>query len=84
MDPAQRSTMRKSDIVVVRRKGVIVIPKAIRDALGIEEGDALRVSVEEGKIVLRKEGFWEKLFDSAKGLYNPEEAELELDEGEPR
>ncbi|MCC6049211.1 MAG: AbrB/MazE/SpoVT family DNA-binding domain-containing protein [Thermofilum sp.] len=76
--------MRKSDIVVVRRKGVIVIPKAIRDALGIEEGDALRVSVEEGKIVLRKEGFWEKLFDSAKGLYNPEEAELELDEGEPR
>jgi hypothetical protein len=39
--------------------------------------------VEEGKIVLRKEGFWEKLFDSAKGLYNPEEAELELDEGEP-
>jgi len=84
LDPAQRSTMRKSDIVVVRRKGVIVIPKAIRDALGIEEGDALRVSVEEGKIVLRKEGFWEKLFDSAKGLYNPEEAELELDEGEPR
>jgi len=75
--------MRKSDMVVVRRKGVIVIPKAIRDALGIEEGDALRVSVEEGKIVLRKEGFWEKLFDSAKGLYNPEEAELELDEGEP-
>jgi AbrB family looped-hinge helix DNA binding protein len=75
--------MRKSDIVVVRKKGIIVIPKAIRDALGIEEGDALRVSVEEGKIVLRKEGFWEKLFDSAKGLYNPEEAELELDEGEP-
>jgi AbrB family looped-hinge helix DNA binding protein len=75
--------MRKSDIVVVRKKGIIVIPKAIRDALGIEEGDALRVSVEEGKIVLRKEGFWEKLFDSAKDLYNPEEAELELDEGEP-
>ena len=74
--------MRKPDIVVVRRKGVIVIPKAIRDALGIEEGDALRVSVEEGKIVLRKEGFWEKLFGSAKGLYNPEEAELELDQGE--
>ena len=83
MDSIYRSIMRKSDIVVVRKKGIIVIPKAIRDALGIEEGDALRVSVEEGKIVLRKEGFWEKLFDSAKGLYNPEEAELELDEGEP-
>jgi AbrB family looped-hinge helix DNA binding protein len=83
LDSIYRSIMRKSDIVVVRKKGIIVIPKAIRDALGIEEGDALRVSVEEGKIVLRKEGFWEKLFDSAKGLYNPEEAELELDEGEP-
>jgi len=48
-----------------------VIPKAIRDALGIEEGDALRVSVEEGKIVLRKEGFWEKLFDSARASTTP-------------
>ncbi len=83
MDSIYRSIMRKSDIVVVRKKGIIVIPKAIRDALGIEEGDALRVRVEEGKIVLRKEGFWEKLFDSAKDLYNAEEAELELDEGEP-
>jgi len=83
LDSIYRSIMRKSDIVVVRKKGIIVIPKAIRDALGIEEGDALRVSVEEGKIVLRKEGFWEKLFDSAKDLYNAEEAELELDEGEP-
>uniref|UniRef100_A0A7C3WJU7 AbrB/MazE/SpoVT family DNA-binding domain-containing protein n=1 Tax=Thermofilum pendens TaxID=2269 RepID=A0A7C3WJU7_THEPE len=75
--------MTKSDIVIVRRRGVIVIPKPIREALGIEEGDVLRVSVEEGGIVLRKEGFWEKLFDSAKGLYSPDEAELELDEGEP-
>jgi len=68
--------------VVVRRKGVIVIPKAVREALGIEEGDLLKVSVEEGRIVLRKEGFWEKLFGSARGLYNPDAAELELDEGE--
>jgi len=75
--------MMKSDIVIVRRRGVIVIPKPIREALGIEEGDVLRVSVEGGGIVLRKEGFWEKLFGSAKGLYSPDEAELELDEGEP-
>jgi AbrB family looped-hinge helix DNA binding protein len=73
----------KSDIVIVRKRGVIVIPKSIREALGIEEGDMLRVSVEEGKIILSKESFWEKLFDSAKGLYSPDEAELELDEGEP-
>lgn len=68
--------------MVVRRKGVIVIPKALREALGIEEGDLLKVSVEEGRIVLRKESFWEKLFGSARGLYNPDTAELELDEGE--
>lgn len=73
----------KSDIVIVRRGGMIVIPKSIREALGIEEGDVLRVSVEGERIVLRKEGFWEKLFGSAKGLYSPDEAELELDEGEP-
>ena len=40
------------------------------------------MSVEEGKIILSKESFWEKFFDSAKGLYSPDEAELELDEGE--
>ena len=73
----------RSDIVVVRKRGVVVIPKSIREALGIGEGDVLRVSVEEGRIILSKESFWEKLFDSAKGLYSPDEAELELDEGEP-
>jgi AbrB family looped-hinge helix DNA binding protein len=73
----------RSNIVVVRKRGVVVIPKSIREALGIGEGDVLRVSVEEGKIILSKESFWEKLFDSAKGLYSPDEAELELDEGEP-
>jgi len=72
----------RSDIVVVRKRGVVVIPKSIREALGIGEGDVLRVSVKEGKIILSKESFWEKLFDSAKGLYSPDEAELELDEGE--
>jgi AbrB family looped-hinge helix DNA binding protein len=72
----------RSDIVVVRKRGVVVIPKSIREALGIGEGDVLRVSVEEGKIILSKESFWEKLFDSAKGLYSPDEAELELDEDE--
>ncbi|MCC6005123.1 MAG: AbrB/MazE/SpoVT family DNA-binding domain-containing protein [Thermofilum sp.] len=61
----------------------MVIPKTIREELGIEEGDILRVSVKEGKIILSKESFWEKLFNTAKGLYSPEEAELELDVGEP-
>jgi hypothetical protein len=41
------------------------------------------VSVKDDKIILSKESFWEKLFNTAKGLYSPEEAELELDVGEP-
>lgn len=73
----------RSDLVIVRKRGVIVIPKTIREELGIEEGDMLRVSVKEGKIILSKESFWEKLFNTAKGLYSPDEAELELDAGEP-
>jgi AbrB family looped-hinge helix DNA binding protein len=73
----------KSEFIIVRKRGVIVIPKTIREELGIEEGDMLRVSVKEGKIILSKESFWEKLFNTAKGLYSPEEAEIELDAGEP-
>ncbi|MCC5997769.1 MAG: AbrB/MazE/SpoVT family DNA-binding domain-containing protein [Thermofilum sp.] len=55
----------------------------MREELGIKEGDTLRVSVKDDKIILSKESFWEKLFNTAKGLYSPEEAELELDVGEP-
>jgi AbrB family looped-hinge helix DNA binding protein len=69
----------KPEIVIVRKRGVIVISKNIREALGIEEGDILRVSLEEDKIILSKESFWEKLFNSAKGIYSPDDAELELD-----
>jgi hypothetical protein len=43
----------------------------------------LRVSMKDDKIILSNESFWEKLFNTAKGLYNPDEAELELDVGEP-
>lgn len=69
----------KPEIVIVRKRGVIVISKNIREALGIEEGDILRVSLEEDKIILSKESFWEKLFNSVKGIYSPDDAELELD-----
>ena len=41
--------------VEVGKKGVVVIPKAIRDLVGVKEGDILRVSVVDGKIVLEPE-----------------------------
>lgn len=34
--------------------GRIIIPKIIREELSIDEGDPLEISVENGKIVLRK------------------------------
>ena len=37
---------------VVRKKGVITIPQEIRDALHLEEGDHLLVTVEEGRMVV--------------------------------
>jgi AbrB family looped-hinge helix DNA binding protein len=35
-------------------KGQVVIPKGVRDRLGLRAGDELSVRVQDGKIVLRK------------------------------
>ncbi|RLE62379.1 MAG: AbrB family transcriptional regulator [Thermoprotei archaeon] len=43
-------------VVKVTRKGQITIPKDIREVLRIKEGEFLRVSLEEGKIVISKLG----------------------------
>jgi len=44
---------RNSGVVVVEKRGRVVIPAVIRRALGIREGMKLEVSVEEGKVVLK-------------------------------
>jgi len=41
--------------VVVGRKGYIIIPKSIRELVGIKEGDVLTLTVENGRIVLEPE-----------------------------
>ncbi len=41
--------------VTLSSKGQLVIPKPIRDALGLEEGTRLHVTVAEGKIILEPE-----------------------------
>lgn len=38
----------------VTSKGQVTVPKAVRDALGISEGDALHFHVEEGKAYLSR------------------------------
>lgn len=41
--------------VEVKKKGVMVIPKTIRDLLGIKEGSKLKLEVKDGKIILEPE-----------------------------
>jgi len=41
-------------IAKVGKKYVVVIPSKIRKALGVKEGDLLRVKLESGRIVLEK------------------------------
>jgi AbrB family looped-hinge helix DNA binding protein len=42
------------ETVRVSGKGQVVIPKSVRDRLGLRAGDELSVNVQDGKIVLRK------------------------------
>jgi AbrB family looped-hinge helix DNA binding protein len=39
----------------VAERGQITLPKAVRDALGLTKGSKLKVELEGGRIVLRKE-----------------------------
>ncbi|HAZ27460.1 TPA: hypothetical protein DCY65_00455 [Candidatus Acetothermia bacterium] len=44
--------MTKAKTVKLGRKGQLVLPKEIRDSLGLEEGDRLLVSLEGGRVIL--------------------------------
>ena len=69
--------------VRVGKRGVIVIPKEVRERLGIEEGMVLELSVENDRIVLRVRDLWSELRERGKALrVDVEEAERELDEDE--
>jgi antitoxin PrlF len=39
----------------VAERGQITLPKAVRDALGLTKGTKLKVELEDGRIVLRKD-----------------------------
>ena len=66
----------------VYRKGIIALPKSVREEAGIEEGMLLEVRVEEGRVVLRPLDLWDRVWGSGKGRGSAEEAELELDREE--
>jgi AbrB family looped-hinge helix DNA binding protein len=68
------------EVVKVHKKGVVVIPKSIRDTLGIVEGTLLEVRIENNKIVLEPLDLWDKVWKCCSG--STEEAEKELDREE--
>ena len=41
-------------LVKLRKKGILILPKMVREKAGLKEGDELIVSVEGNKIVLKK------------------------------
>lgn len=69
-------------VVKVHRKGIIVLPKSIREEAGIEEGMLLEVSVEGNRIVFKPLDLWDRVWGCAKGRGSAEDAELELDREE--
>lgn len=59
--PARHLPLRRVSAILlgmglarVHRKGQVTIPKAVRDATGIDVGDRLVIEVREGEIVLRR------------------------------
>jgi AbrB family looped-hinge helix DNA binding protein len=68
------------DVVKVYRKGIVVLPKSVRERAGIREGMLLTVEVRDGEVVLRPLDLWERVWGSGKG--SAEEVERELDEEE--
>ena len=67
-------------IVKVHKKGIVAIPKRIREKAGIKEGMLLLIEAREGELVLRPLDLWEKIWGSGEG--SAEEVERELDEDE--
>jgi AbrB family looped-hinge helix DNA binding protein len=44
---------KKVNVVRVGRRGQMVLPKAVREALGVTEGDQLWLEVEGNRVILR-------------------------------
>jgi AbrB family looped-hinge helix DNA binding protein len=64
--------------VKVTRKGQVTIPRAIRKALGIKEGDILTVREEGGKVILEKIGLPESGEPVGREAYEELIRELEM------
>ncbi len=70
--------MTKARTVKLGRKGQLVLPKEIRDSLGLQEGDQLLVSLEGGRVVLANaEKYAEETRGILRGTWGRTEEEVE-------
>jgi len=75
--------MEKLVKIRVGKRGVIVIPKEIREKMGLEEGTILDLRVEGNKIILQVRDLWSELRRRGRKLkFDVDEAEREIDEAE--
>ena len=67
--------------VRVGKRGVVVIPKEVREKLGITEGMFLELEIRGDEVVLKARDLWSELRRRGKGLkVDLEEAEREITE----
>lgn len=70
--------MTTSKSVRLSKKGQLVIPKDIREVLGIKEGDVLLVSLEDGRVVLTPPGHYATATRGAlRGTWGKDRREVE-------
>lgn len=64
--------------VKLSRKGQLVIPKEMRDALGVKEGDELLAVLEDGRMILtRPEAYARATRGSMKGTWGRTRREVD-------
>ncbi|MCE4619495.1 MAG: AbrB/MazE/SpoVT family DNA-binding domain-containing protein [Desulfurococcales archaeon] len=74
---------RRHSRVRIGKRGVIVIPKEIREELGLREGMVLDVRVEKDAIILKTKDLWMELRERGRKLrVDLDAAERELDEAD--
>ncbi len=67
--------------VRVGKRGTIVIPKKVREKLGIKDGDILTLHMEGNRIIIETMDLWNELRKRGRCLkMSAEELERELDE----
>ena len=68
-------------IIRVGKRGTIVIPKKVRENLGIKDGDLLTLHIEGNRIILETMDIWNELRKRGRSIkISAEELERELDE----